>query len=110
MSWKLLFSSSWSVHIPHRIIRVRYRDILEELGVDKGDKYRATILKHTLHEYYGSHILVLNQTKGSGFICASTLPLGDALKKLRRLEGDDIEGKHHTLLQASKILRADCEV
>ena len=46
-------------------LRDRYRDILEELGVDKGDQYRATVLKQTLHEYYGSYISVLDQTKGS---------------------------------------------
>ncbi|XP_030833483.1 uncharacterized protein LOC105441519 [Strongylocentrotus purpuratus] len=87
-------------------LRDRYRDILMDLGVDKGNQYRATVLKQKLQDHYGSRISVLNQTKGSGFICASTVPLGDALDKLRRLEGDE---KHHTLLQASKILRADCE-
>lgn len=60
----------------------RYRDILEALGFDKRDQSRANVLKQTLHEHYGSLISVLNQTKGSGFISASTVQLGDVLNKV----------------------------
>ncbi|XP_030850316.1 uncharacterized protein LOC105440428 [Strongylocentrotus purpuratus] len=47
-------------------LRDRYRDILMELGVDKGNQYRATVLKQKLQDHYGSRISVLDQTKGSG--------------------------------------------
>lgn len=43
------------------------------------------------------------------FICDSKVPLGDTLDKLSRLKGDDIKEKYCTLLQASKVLSADCE-
>ena len=89
-------------------LRDRYREILQDLGVQAGDQYRSTSLKKKLQEHFGSRISVLEQTTGAGFICASKVPLGDALEKLRHL-GDDIDDKHDILLQAAKILRADGE-
>lgn len=81
-----------------------YRDILRELGVDL---YRSHALKLKLQQHFGSCISILEQTWGSGFICASNVPLGDALEKVRRLE-DNMDEKYHILQKAAKIIRADC--
>lgn len=66
-------------------------------------------MKLKLQQHFGSRVSILNQTCGSGFMCASGVPLGDALEKLRRLEADHMQDeKHRALRQAAKILRADC--
>ncbi len=90
-------------------VRNPYREILRELGVKNADEYRTISMKLKLQQLFGSRVSVLNQTCGSGFMCASGVPLGDALEKLRRLEADHMQDeKHHALRQAAKILRADC--
>ena len=69
-----------------RSLRDQYRTILQKLQVKNDDDYRATTLKWKLKEKYGISIAIISQACGSGFICASTKPLGDALEKLRHLE------------------------
>ncbi|KAK1887399.1 Sarpagan bridge enzyme [Dissostichus eleginoides] len=90
-------------------LRDRYREILRELGIKTADQYRSTTLKLKLQQHFGGRVSILDQTCGSGFICASAVPLGDALEKLRRLEADHKEdAKYHALRQAAKILQTDC--
>jgi len=91
-------------------LRDQYRAILRELGVKTADSYRSITLKLKLQQKYGKRISILDQSCGSGFICASTIPLGDALEKLRHREAAQHEDeKHRTLRHAAKILRADCK-
>jgi hypothetical protein len=55
--------------------------------------------------HYGSEISIIDQGIGSGFICDSTITLGDALAKLGRLEkASNIDKMQETLLQAARIL------
>ena len=64
----------------------QYRVILHELGVKPADEYRSSTLKLKLQQHFGKRVSIISQSSGSGFICASTVPLGDALEKLKRLE------------------------
>ena len=87
-------------------LRDQYRAILQELQVKNADDYRANTLKWKLKEKYGKSIAIISQACGSGFICESTIPLGDALEKLRHLEEEKlISDDHRTLQRAAKILR-----
>ena len=53
---------------------------------------------------------MLDQTCGSGFLCASDVALGDAIEKLRKLEKENSENKNLCVLkQAAKILRDDAK-
>ena len=67
-------------------LRDQYRAILLELGVKTAGTYQSITLKLKLQQKFGKHISIINQSSGSGFICASTIPLGDAPEKLRHLE------------------------
>lgn len=55
-------------------LRDQYREILRELGVKTADQYRSITLKFKLQQHFGSRVSILNQTCGSGFICASWYP------------------------------------
>lgn len=89
-------------------LRDQYREILRELGVKTADSYRSINLKWRLQQRFNQQISFINQSSGSGFICASNVPLGDALEKLRQLEAEQhVDEKHQALYQAAKILRAD---
>ncbi|XP_034038500.1 uncharacterized protein LOC117521252 [Thalassophryne amazonica] len=92
-------------------LRDQYRKHLHEHGVKTADKYRAITLKWKLEQKFSRRISIINQTSGSGFICASTVPLGDALEKLRQLEAAQyVDEKQRTLYQAAKILWADSQL
>ena len=91
-------------------LRDQYRAILQELGVKTADSYRSITLKLKLQHQYGNRISILDQSCGSGFICASTIPFGGALEKLRHLEaGKHADDKHRTLRHSAEILREDCK-
>lgn len=64
--------------------------------------------KTKLQQYYGSRISILDESSGSGFVCASTVPLGDAIAKLKQFERDrNINKAEQTLIEAAKILRKE---
>ena len=91
-------------------LRDKYRGILRELGVKTADTYRPITLKWKLIRHFGWRVSILDQSIGSGFICASDIPLGDALDKLRRLENEYNVGQHQTALyRAARILREDAK-
>ena len=64
-------------------VRDQYRAILLELGVKTADTYRSVTLKWKLQQKFGKRISILNQICDSEFICALSVPLGDALDRLR---------------------------
>ena len=83
----------------------QYRSILKELGVSSADTYRTTSLKLKLEQHYGKLISVIGQSSGSGFICSSSLSLGDALRNLQKLQEDlKIDKDYQTLQRAAKII------
>jgi hypothetical protein len=89
-------------------LRDQYRQILGELGVKTAHNYRSITLKWKLVQHFGSRIAVLDRSCGSAFICASTVPLGDALEKLRQIEKDNnVDDRQKSLHHAAKILRED---
>ena len=91
-------------------LRDRYRCILKELDVKGAETYRSVSLKARLEQHYGKRISIIGQTGGSGFICSSSLSLGDALQKLQQLQADmKIDENFQTLQRAAKLLRADCK-
>ena len=55
-------------------------------GFKTAQSYRSITLKRKLQKKFGERISIINQTGGSAFICASFIPLGNALEKLRQLE------------------------
>ena len=61
-------------------LRDQYRNILQELGVKTAQSYRSITLKIMLQKKFGERISIINQTGGSAFICASFIPLGNALE------------------------------
>ena len=65
-----------------KTLRDDYRLLLRDKGVLTWDSYRSTTLKTRLKSHFGSRISILEQTYGSGFICASNVCLGDAIEKL----------------------------
>ena len=82
--------------------------ILRELGVKTADTYRSISLKCKLQQKFGERISIINQTVGSAFICASFIPLGDDLEKLRHLEAESqIDETQWIILHAAKILKGD---
>lgn len=91
-------------------LRDRYRIILRELGVSSADTYRSAYLKSKFEQHYGKRISIIGQSSGAGFICSSSLPLGDALRKLQQFQEDSrIDNDYQTLQRAAKILRSDCK-
>ena len=82
----------------------QYRVILHELGVKTADEYRSSTLKLKLQQHFGKRVSIISQSSGSGFICASTVPLSDALEKLKHLEVElHKDEKYHTLQCAATI-------
>ena len=53
---------------------------------ESADTYRSITYK--LIRHFGSRVVILAQSIGSEFICASDIHLGDALDMLRRLENE----------------------
>ena len=95
----------------YEITFTRLEAILHELGDKTADEYRSSTLKLKLQQHFCKRISIISQSSGSGFICASTVPLGDALEKLKHLEVELHEDvKYHTLQCAAKILRADSKL
>ena len=90
-------------------LRDKYRDILVELGIETATRYSLGKMKVKLQKHFGDRISILHDTKGSGFVCASTVPLGSALAKLKSLEENVVKDQNDILLAVSEILRADCE-
>ena len=91
-------------------VRDQYRAIILELGVKTPD-YQSVKLKWKLQQRFGKRISILNQSCGSGFICASSVPLRDALDRLRMLEPDNhVDERQYTLQRAAKILRTDIDM
>ena len=92
-------------------VRNQYRAILLELGVKTADTYQSVKLKWKLQQRFGKRISILNQSCGSGYICASSVPLGDALDRLKILEPDNhVDERQYTLKRAAKILRTDIDM
>lgn len=92
-------------------LRDRYRQILATLGVSTSERYRSITLKWKLMQHFGSRIALLDQSTGSGFICASSVPLGDALAMLRQLENENnFDKKQECLLRAAKYLKSDIKL
>ena len=92
-------------------VRDQYRAILLELGVKTADTYQSVKLKWKLQQRFGKGISILNQSCGSGFICASSVPLGDALDRLRILEPDNhVDERQYNLQRAAKRLRTDIDM
>ena len=64
-----------------------YRGILDDLGVTNPDSYTFFKLKFKLLNHFGNRLAILDQSgQASDFICAASVPLGDALAKLKQLE------------------------
>ena len=63
-------------------LRDRYRDNLNELSVENAENYRSSTLKEKLIQHYGTRISIMDHSYEAGFICASSVPLGDALNIL----------------------------
>ena len=93
------------VGFPIRSLRDQYRVILQELGVIVDSEFK-------LQEHFGKRISILNQSiGGSGFIFTSSVPLGDAVDKLRRFEVDlHRHEKLRKLQHAAKIPRAHSKI
>ena len=86
-------------------LRDKYREILRELGVKTADTYQAITLKWKLIRHFWSRFSIIDQSIGSGFICASDIPLGDALDMLRRLENEyNVDPHQATLYRYARIL------
>ena len=51
-------------------LRDKYREILRELGVKTADTYRLITFKWKLIRHFGSRVSIIDQSIGSGFICA----------------------------------------
>ena len=84
-----------------------YRDILDDLGVTNPDSYTSFKLKSKLLDHVGNRVAILDQSgQASGFICAASIPLADALAKLKQLEHiSHLDPKQETLFRAAKILQ-----
>ena len=95
-----------------KTLRNMYRDILDDLGVTNPDSYTSFKLKSKLLHHFGNRVAILDQSgQASGFICAASVPLGDALAKLKQLEHiPHIDPKQETLFRAAKILREDAKL
>ena len=93
-------------------LRNLYRDILDDLGVINPDSYTSFKLKSKLLNHFGNKVLILDQSgQASGFICAASVPLGDALAKLKQLEHiSHLDPKQETLFRATKALREDAKL
>lgn len=104
----MLFAEAQGFFI--KSLRDRYRSILKDLNVNNAETYRSTSLKLKLVQHYGKRISIIGQSTGSGFICSSSLPLGDALHKLQKLQSEfNVDENYQTLQRAAKILRSDCK-
>ena len=91
-------------------LRDKYRDNLKALGVENAENYRSSILKDRLVQYYGDRVSIMDHSYEAGFICASSVPLGDALKMLSQLQKEsDMDPKEVILQKAAKIIRADAK-
>ena len=93
-------------------LRNKYRNILCDLGVTSPDSYKSFKLKSKLRNHFGNRVAILDQSgQASGFICAASTPLGDALAKLKQLEQQSyLDPKQETIYRAAKILREDAKL
>ena len=84
---------------------------LEELGyASVKEYYKISRLRKRLTEHYGKRICALPQTFGCGFICDASIPLGDALEKLRILNRDtDKDEPSQILYKAAQLLCKDAK-
>ena len=87
-----------------------YCSYLQELlGECTGDiSNKKCRLQNKLTSHYGDRLSIISQTSGSAFICASNIPLGDALTMLQKLQVQDSD-EHTLLLNAAKLLRKDAK-
>lgn len=93
-----------------RSLRDRFRSILKEDGVANPETFRSSQLKVKLCKYFGMKISIIQESGGSGFICASNIPLGDALAKLYALEKESkLDKRMETVVRAAKILREEAK-
>ena len=94
-----------------KTLRNMYRDILDDLGVTNPDSYTSFKLKSNLLNNFGNRVAILDQSgQASGFICAASVPLGDALAKLKQLEhicNPILILNRKPYLEQQKILRED---
>ena len=67
-------------------LRDKYRTKLEELNVENAASYRSSSLKEKIAQHYGTRVCILDHSYEAGFICASSVPLGDAMKQLSHLK------------------------
>ena len=68
--------------------RNMYRDILDDLCVTNPDSYTSFKLKSKLLHHCGNIVAILDQSgQASGFICAASVPLCDALAMLKQEDG-----------------------
>ena len=90
-------------------LRDHYTTLLGERGVKLESRVKCLALRKKISERYGSKVSFLDQTSSSGFVCSSSVPLGEALKMRIDIqkEGEGKEAK--TLKQAGKIIRKDLE-
>ena len=93
-------------------LKNKYRDILRDLGVTSPDSYRSSKLKSKLQNHFGNRVVILDQSgQASGFVCAASVPLGDAMAKLKQLEQQSqLDPKQETIYKAAKILREDAKL
>ena len=94
-----------------KTLKNMYRDILDDLGVTNPDSYTSFKLKSKLQNHFGNRVAILDQSgQASGYVCAASVALGDALAKLNQLEHiSHLDPKQETLFRASKILREDAK-
>ena len=92
-------------------LRDKYRTKLEELNVENAASYRSSSLKEKIAQHYGTRVCILDHSYEAGFICASSVPLGDAMKQLSHLKGNsEMDKKEIVLQKAAKILREDAKL
>ena len=82
-----------------KTLRNMSRDILDDLGVTNPDSYTSFKLKSKFLNHFGNRLAILDQSgQALGFICAASVPLGDALAKLKQLEHiSHLDPKQETL-------------
>ena len=84
-------------------LRDMYRELLKDYGVLTWNFYRSANLKKWLLSHFGDSIVFFPQRGGSGYICSTSISIGDVMSKLRTL-ADDQTSDDNIVLQPARIL------
>lgn len=87
-------------------LRKKYESLLQTQGENIASRVQCTKMENIIIlQKYGKRVPFIDQSVGTGFVCASSVLLRDIVQALHKLEGQSNEERHLKILKrAGKII------